>query len=349
MLPPDLAVSPLVIGIHSIAQDNIFFVVEEGNAHDGEFQKALAMIHAAAEAGADAIEFQLAHADEFYVAADPGCERYRKREYSPSQYRELLQTARGLGLEFIATPFSRGMVDLFAAEGCSAFTINASDLNNPDILDPVAESGRPFFLALPLATRQEVDWAVQRVVRKGATAFGLLVGQHPMGGTGSGVPIENTQLGAMQALRTEYGVSVGFIDHTPLSFMPAIAAAAGAQVITKHLALSRAEKGPDWWICLEPAEMKEAIALARKARESVAISEKTVLAEEMDDRPAMRRSVVAGRDLPEGHVIALGDLSYKRPGGGIAPSERNLLVSRRLLRAKKRDEKIFVEDMESSR
>lgn len=328
------------IGSKIISSGCLFFVIEEGQANLGDYQKALSMIEAAASTGADAIEFQLFRAKDFYVKNAPGFELYLKRELSDLQIKDLIGCAKDKGLEFIAVPLSHKMVESLAQAGCSGFNINASDLTNPDIIDAVVASGLPFFLSLPLSAEEEIDWAVNRIRTKSEASFALLHGQHSMASGKNGVDIEHTSLGYIATLRQKYSVPVGFIDHTPHSWMPAVAVAAGADLVTKHLTLARAEKGPDWEVCLEPEEMKEAVFLAKKAKESIETKSKKLAPGENMDRSKMRRSIVAARSIVPGEVIKRNDLAFKRPGTGIDPSKYEELVGKTVLHEIKEDKQI---------
>jgi N,N'-diacetyllegionaminate synthase len=311
--------SNFTIGPRDVSRGDVPFIVEEGQANEGRLPVALEMIRAAAASGADGIEFQLAVADDFYVRSHRGHAIYKSREFTPDQLRTLVQAATDAQIAFVAAVFSPHLVPVLRDAGCAAFNVNASDLTNHEIMDAVAASGRPFFLSLPLATREEIDWAVERVRRTAAAPFALLLGQHTMKTGEGGVPVEATCLGAIATLRERYSVPVGFIDHTNRTWMPAVAVAAGAAAITKHMALRRADHGSDWQICLEPDEMAEAVRMVRAVGASIAESDKVVAEGELLDRRFMRRSIVASEPVSVGQPIRREQLAFKRPGLGIDP------------------------------
>ena len=324
---------------------SLFFIAEEGQANLGDFQTALAMIDIAADVGVDAIEFQLARAKDFYVASHPGYEKYAKREFSDAQHRELVQRARERGIAFIAAPLSHHLVPSLRQAGCSAFNINASDLTNPDIIDAVVASDLPFFLSVPMATDEEIRWAIDRIRRHGRnTSFALAHGQHTMASAG-GVPIAGTALGYLATLVNAYRAPVGFIDHTSHPWMPAVAVAAGAGFVSKHLAHSRDAHGPDWQICLEPGEMRDAVTSARAVWESVHTRTKNLAQGEQADRSIMRRSVVAARSIPAGAVLRREDVVFKRPGTGLDPSRYEDLIGKTTLHDVQPDDQIVMADV----
>lgn len=310
----------------------IYFTVEEGQANLGNFDKALKMIDVAAETGADAIEFQLAIASDFYIKSHKGFRIYSEREFPAGQLAQLVSHTKEKQIDLVVAPFSTRLIDIMAKLDCRAFNINASDLNNPDILDAVSDSGKPFFLSLLLSSENEIEWAIERISRRRSPNFGLLLGQHTMASGEQGVSIEHTNLGYITTLKELYKVPVGFIDHTPLPWMPACAVAAGADIITKHLALSRDDKGPDWQVCLEPDEMKQAVEWARKAKESISNTQKTLAPGENIDKSVMRRSIVSARQITKGHLIERSDILFKRPGTGFAPDQFMKVIGKRAVR-----------------
>lgn len=330
----------LKIGHKTCGGGNLFFVVEEGQANLGDFDKALGMIDVVSKTGADAIEFQLARAGDFYVKSHPGFATYLEREFSDVQHRELIRCAKDKGLEFIAAALSHKLIESLTKAGCSGFNVNASDLTNPDMIDAVSDSGLPFFLSLSMAKEEEIEWAISRIQQKKNSGFALLHGQHTMASGLQGVAVEHTSLGYLATLKQKYGLPAGFIDHTPYVWMPAAAVAAGANLVSKHLALSRAEKGPDWHVCLEPDEMKEAVSLAKSMQESINVRNRVLAPGENFDRSIMRRSIVAAKPIPAGKKIERNDIEFKRPGDGVDPSHYENILGRISLREIKQDEQL---------
>lgn len=318
----------------------ILFVVEEGQANQGNYGLALEMIDLAAACGADAIEFQFAEADEFYVSSHPNHAVYRQRELSDEQLRGLRQRAAEKRLLIVAAALGERMVERVVTAGYPLLDVNSSDLVNPRMLDAAAASGLPFFMGTAMATIDEIDWAVARVVGRGARCA-LLHGQHVMAAEAErGVPSDRVHLLSIQALVERYDLPVGFIDHTSTVLMPALAVAAGASIVTKHLAPRAGWAGPDSQICLAPDRMKECVEYARLADQARGASDKCLIHGERDDRVLMRRSIVAAGDLPAGTVLRDEHLRFKRPGSGLPPRDVDTVLGRRLTTAVRRDDPI---------
>jgi N,N'-diacetyllegionaminate synthase len=333
------------IGNKIINEHSNFFIIEEGQANWGDFNKALKMIDVAVEAGGDAIEFQFAIPSDFYVKDHPYLEVYNKTQLPINKMIEIVNYCKKKEIEIIVAPLSHNLIKPLKKAGCSAFNINASDINNPQILDSVAESGLPFFLSLPLAEEKEIDWAINRLNSKRKNDFILLHGQHTMASGEDGVSIEHTSLGYINKCKEKYNKLVGFIDHSPLLWTPSLAYTSGANIVSKHLCISRTEKGPDWHICLEPAEMKDCINKFRQTAISINQKDKVLAPGENIDRSMMRRSMVALNKINKGDVITKKDITFKRPGDGVAPSDYEKFINKVALRDIDEDAKITYNDI----
>lgn len=333
------------VGTREIGEDGLFFTIEEGMANLGNYDKALRMVDAASMTGADAIEFQLVVADDLYASNHPGHIFCSKCEFSNLQIADLVAYAKSKGMEFLAVPLSHKLIEPLVNAGCSGFNINASDINNPDIIDAVSDSGLPFFLSTLMASEEEIEWAVKRIYGRSSPYFAILHGQHTMMSSELGVDVAHTALGYIRTLKSRYQVPVGFIDHTWYAWMPAAAVSAGADSVSKHMALSRDERGPDWQVCLEPDEMKEAVFLARELRKSIISRHKVLVPGEVMDRAKMRRSIVASKSLKSGQIIKRGDVEFKRPGLGIEPSKYEGVVGKMIICNLDKNELIRSEDL----
>jgi sialic acid synthase SpsE len=307
---------------------------EEGQANQGDLAVALGMCKTAAAAGANGIEFQLFLANDMYVSGDPGHVIYKSRELSNTQIRELISATHEAGLLCQVAGLSPTIIELCAEAGADVFCVNATDLTNPIIIDAVAATGKPFWLATLMGTLEEIDWAVNYSLTKCRSDIGLLHGQHVMSSdTSRGVPPELLQLDCIELFKRRYGLVTGFVDHTATQHVPSIAAAKGAALVMKHLAPDLDYRGPDWVVCLDPASWKEARSMLDYTVKSNGAS-KEISQAEFKDRSLHRRGIHTKVDFSEEHQLVSGDLVALRPGkGGMDPREIHDLVGRRLARA----------------
>lgn len=314
-----------------ITENDLFFWVEEGQASHGDIKIAKEFIKTAANIKVDAIEFQLAIAEEFYIKSHPMYNYYKDIQYSPEQIIELIDYTHENELIFIAAVLAPSLIPFLTKNGCDAFVINASDINNSAIIELIIDSKLPFFICLPLATNEEIDWIIKFCYSRGAKNFVLMHGQHTMASGDSGVKIEDTNLGFIETLKQEYSQMVGFIDHSRNIFMPSIARVAGANYISKHLFLKKNTVGPDWFVCLDPLDMKVSVECARATNISLFRKEKELAEGEDMDKKIMRRSVVAACDIAANTIIDKSMFVFKRPGSGIPPSEYQIFIGKRAL------------------
>ncbi|HBX53547.1 MAG: hypothetical protein A2275_07305 [Bacteroidetes bacterium RIFOXYA12_FULL_35_11] len=334
------------IGEKIITENDLYFWIEEGQASMGDFETAIKFIDTASEIGADGIEFQLAIPDEFYIATHPAIKHYSKIKFTNNQIAELIQYTKKNKINFIAAVLSKSLIPFLKENGCDAFVINASDINNPEIIDGVIESGLPFFISLPLASESEIDWIVERCMSKKASNYVLMHGQHTMASGEHGVMPEHSNLGFLSTMKNKYNIPVGFIDHSPNSYMPSVARAAGANFISKHLFLADNCTGPDWFVCQNPEKMKATIDLTRSVSMGLVSKEKVLAPGENMDKTVMRRSIVATCDIPAGTVITMDLLAFKRPGKGLPPNEYEKLLGMKSIEIIKKDENIYLNNLE---
>ena len=335
------------IGIHRCSSlEPTLLIAEEGQANQGDVELALKMIDLASECGADGIEFQLSVARDLYISTHEGYHLYKEREFAPDVIEELIRVVHSKNMLFQAACLSERLVEIVAEKGADVLVSNATDLNNPRMLDALSACGKPFFIATLMGTMEEIDWAVSRVRRNGATNFGLLHGQHIMGSKkGIGVPVEYAQLDCMSVMEQRYGVPVGFVDHTDSEIMPAIASSRGAVVVAKHLAPEPGWRGPDWQVCLDPRAWARAVDYLQYANDARG-ADKELSVEEIQDRSLMRRSIVAARDIPPGKALDALDMAFKRPGGGLDPRNYERYIGQRVKISVQTDEMITEEILE---
>ncbi|MHC5003244.1 MAG: N-acetylneuraminate synthase family protein [Planctomycetota bacterium] len=326
-----------------------YVIAELGVNHDGSVDRALALVDAAATAGADAVKLQ--HFDarrllsrearlaEYQVRAGAtDCQDMLESLQLPvTALGRVAERARSAGMHAIVTVFSVELVDEAETVPWDAFKVASPDLVNRPLVERLAATGRPLLLSTGAATLDEVRatrrWLVPR-------PFVLMqcVSAYP-------APDESAHLGALAALRAAAPEALGYSDHTTAVDTGALAVAAGARVLEKHLTWSREAAGPDHAASLDPAGLADYVRLARRAFAMLGGPDKQVLDIERDVRSAARQSVVSTRALAAGATIERGDLAIKRPGTGLPPGLLETIVGRRLIRAVEADMPIGEDDL----
>ena len=343
------------IGRKLVGQPGFVYVIAEaGVNHDGEIALAKELILAAAEAGADAVKFQVFSADRLVTRQAPVAAYQQKAGQAPTQHAmlrrlelshdqlgQLAQFARQRGIEFLATPFSVPDLQFLVSIGVAAIKLASPDIVNAPLLDAAACSGLPVIASTGAADMDEIAAAVQRLRRSGPGLLALLhcISSYP-------APEDQVNLAAIGTLARAFECVSGFSDHTDSVAMGAYAAAAGARIVEKHLTLDRKRPGPDHGFSLEPKAMAEYVRHVRHASGLLGDGRLSATDAQRDVRMLSRASIVAARDIQAGEVLDRGMLTTKRPGTGISPMEIDRIVGRRAVRAIHADTTLTWDDVE---
>lgn len=311
-------------------------VAEIGVNHDGNLDRAIELTAAAAEAGADAVKLQLfdpmqllaAEADLAAYQVSQGeqdafamLQRLRLRA---EQMRFVRDEAQRRGLAFVVTPFSVDNVSELRRLDVDMVKIASPDAVNTPLLDAAASLGRPMIVSTGTCTLDELEHAAKLVCRTGGALL-QCVSSYP-------TPCEEAAIGAMAAMRQRFGVPVGYSDHTTDELTGALAVAAGACVIEKHLTHDREAPGPDHAASFEPDQFAEYVRHVRAAAAMLGPVAKPAHRRDAEVRTLCRQSVCAARNLEAGHVLRREDLAVRRPGTGIPAAELDALIGAELLR-----------------
>lgn len=328
---------PLIIAGRTIASSEATFVIAEiGVNHDGSLERAMQLVDVAAECGADAVKLQVFSADALMhrsgqfaeyqqqqcADADPAA-MLRRYELRPEQVERLVAAIAQRGMTPLATPFSLADVDTLAALDVPALKIASPDLVNRPLLRRAARLRRPLLVSTGAATIEEVDRTIGWL-RDADVPFALLhcVSSYP---TRNG----DAHLCWIAELARRYdGAAIGYSDHTTDPLAGALAVAAGACIIEKHLTYDRSAPGPDHAASADPAEFADYVRLVRRADLLRGIPGKRVLPVEQDVRRVSRQSLVLARALGPGEVVAEDDLVIQRPGTGIPAAHLDRVVGR---------------------
>jgi N-acetylneuraminate synthase/N,N'-diacetyllegionaminate synthase len=324
--------NPLLIGGRSFGPGRPTLVIAEiGVNHDGSADRAIELVHLAGDAGADAIKLQLFRADRLmhgesaFAAyqrervndADP-IEMLRRFELADAKVERIVAAARSRGLLPLATPFSVEDVDLIERLDLPAIKIASPDLVNLPLLRRAIATSRPLLVSTGAATMDEVlrtrSWL-------GDADFALLhcISSYP-------VAAEDAHLAWIGELAAATGVVVGYSDHAADVAAGALAVAAGATIIEKHLTYDRSAAGPDHAASADPDQFAQYVRSIRHSEKLLGTDSKRVLGCEADVRRVSRQSLVLSRAIAPGEPISRNDLTTKRPGTGIPAAEIDAVV-----------------------
>lgn len=321
-------------------------VAELGNNHEGDPGVARELIAAAADAGAHAVKLQTFRVERFVRPQDEA--RYAQLagfELADEDVRSLAELAHDLGVLLISTALDLGSVELLEPL-VDAFKVASGDNDFLPLLDRVADSDRPLIVSTGLLDLDGVRRVKTRIegrrAERGAAAD--LAFLHAV--TAYPCPPDQVHLAAIPMLARELGCPIGYSDHTLGIEACVLAATLGAAILEKHVTLAHDFSDfRDHQLSATPDELRELVAAVGRARVLGGSATKEVQPAEEQLHDAVRRAIVAARDLPAGSTLAAADLTWMRPRDGLAPGNEAALLGRRLAQARARGEAIREEHL----
>ncbi len=325
-------------------------IAEAGVNHNGDVDLAIALVDAAAAAGADMAKFQAFSADSLSSADAPAAKYQSERtghvdqramlsalELSREAFAKIAEHCRTRSISFLCTPFDLEELEFLISLDMPAIKIASGELTNGPALALFGAQDMPIYLSTGMATLDEVEAAVEALKQAGAKDITALhcTSLYP-------APLETLNLRAIETMRTALGLPVGYSDHSTGIHASIAATALGATVIEKHLTLDRAMPGPDHAASLEPNELKEMIAGIRAVASSLGDGRKQPAPGEADTARVARRSWHAAHDLTAGQVLTEGDVVALRPETGVSASKP--VIGNTISRAIKRGSPINLDD-----
>jgi N,N'-diacetyllegionaminate synthase len=313
-------------------------IAEAGVNHNGQLDLALGLVDAAAAAGADIVKFQSFRADR--IATDRAEKAaYQQRQAPLESQREMLRrlelsreaheaiAARCVmrGIEFLSTGFDVPSLDLLSSMGVTLFKIPSGEITNLPYLRHVGAMKGEVILSTGMATLDDIDAAIGALEAAGTPRHRITLLQCT---TQYPAPFQDVNLRAIPAMRERFGVPVGFSDHTAGLEAAIAAVALGATVVEKHFTLDRSLPGPDHAASLEPPELSAMVLAIRNVEAALGDGHKRPMPSEQANLDAARKSLVAAVPIRAGERFTLGNLTAKRPGGGLSPMRLDDIVGR---------------------
>ena len=335
---PDICIGSRIIG----PGRSPFIVAEMSGNHNQSLDRALAIVEAAARAGAHGLKLQTYTADtmtldmkdgDFFIS-DPqslwqGRSLYQlyQEGYTPwDWHRPLLDRCRELGLIGFSTPFDDTAVDFLESLDVPCYKIASFENTDLLLIRKVAATGKPLIISTGMATAAELDETVSAVREAGCQDLILLkcTSSYPASS-------ENSNLLTIPHLRELFGCQIGLSDHSLGIGVSVASVALGATLIERHFTLRRADGGVDATFSLEPEEMHSLVVESERAWQALGKVSYGPTAEEKKSL-VFRRSLYVARDMKAGEVLTRENLRAIRPGLGLAPKYFEALLGRRVNR-----------------
>jgi pseudaminic acid synthase len=334
--------TPFAIAGRPIGPGHSCYLIAELSAnHRQDFDQAVELVHAAKNAGADAVKLQTYTADTLTIPSDRPEFRIHGgtlwdgrtlhdlygEAYTPWDWQpKLKRIADDLGLHLFSTPFDSTAVDFLEGMGVPAHKIASFEIVDLPLVERIARSGKPIIMSTGMATLAEISEAVETVRKVGNEQLLLLkcTSAYPS-------PPGAMNLRTIPHLADTFGVPVGLSDHTLGIAVPIAAIALGACVIEKHMTLSRSTHGPDSAFSLEPNEFKAMVEAVRVAEQALGRVNYGVGPEELKSR-VFRRSLYVVEDVKVGEPFTEHNIRSIRPGNGLPPKFLTEVLGRRASR-----------------
>lgn len=325
------------------ARKPVIIIAEAGVNHNGDYDRAVAMIHAAKEAGADYVKFQTAVPELVISAIAPKAE-YQKETTGEAEsqldmcrkihlkldaYRSLKEICDSVGIGFMSTPFDLVSIDCLAPLGMDYWKIPSGEITNLPYLRKIGALGGEVILSTGMSDLDETEQAL-RVLEEVGTPRSRVILLHC--NTQYPTPFCDVNLRAMNDLRTLHPKAVGYSDHTVGIEVPVAAVAMGAEVIEKHFTLDKSLPGPDHKASLDPAELAAMVRAVRNIEMALGSEGKHVSPSERPNITVARKSIVAARDIRAGEIFSEENITVKRPGNGLSPMLWDSVIGKTAMR-----------------
>jgi pseudaminic acid synthase len=328
------------IGKHTIGPGHRPFVIAEmsGN-HNGDLDRAMAIVDAVAATGAQALKLQTYRPDTITIDVDlpafrvsddhglwGGQNLYRlyEKAHTPWEWHEpIFRRAHDLGLTVFSSPFDPTAVDLLESLGAPAYKIASAEIVDLPLIELCARTGKPLIISTGTANVAEIHAAVATARAAGNEALIVL-------GCTASYPASpaDSNLRGIPLLADTFDVVPGLSDHTMGIGVPVAAVALGACAIEKHVTLSRADGGVDSDFSLEPAELAALVTETERAWQALG-SPRIGPRESELEVLRVRRSLYVVADVTEGDAVTIENVRSIRPTGGLPPADLPRLLGRR--------------------
>jgi N,N'-diacetyllegionaminate synthase len=314
-------------------------IAEAGVNHNGDLALAKRLIDVASEAQVDYVKFQTFSASKLvssnaekanYQKANTSIdenqlEMIRKLELSKEDHFELLKYCKTKNIKFLSTAFDLESIDLLLDLGIKLGKIPSGEITNYPYLVKMAKSFEKIILSTGMSEINEINDTLAVLLKNGRSLNDITIlhcnTEYP-------TPMKDVNLLAMASMQKQFGIDVGYSDHTLGIEVPIAAVALGAAVIEKHFTLDKMLEGPDHRASIDPIELKAMVEAIRNIEVALGSSEKTVSESEIKNISAARKSIVAKTNIKKGEIFTEENITTKRPSNGISPMQWKKIIGK---------------------
>lgn len=331
-------IKPVKIGKRLVGDGvPVFVIAEIGINHSGSYEQAIRMIDVAVEAGVDAVKFQAFKARKMY-SEKAGHLNYASKKKSilslveemelPEDWpAKLARYTKKKKVIFFSSVCDEASVDLMDPY-MDVYKVTSYEMTHIPLLKYIAARGKPIIMSTGTADLEEVKESVKAIYSTGNKQLIIMqcTGKYP-------APLSSINARAIVTLKNEFGVPVGLSDHSrdPIT-APMTAVALGANLIEKHITLSRRLPGPDQAMAIEPQELLEMVRRIREVEQTLGTGEKITQKEEEYVKRFARRSIFATKVINKGDVVTAENAAVLRSGemkGILRPSDWEKILGKK--------------------
>lgn len=325
-------------------------IAEAGVNHNGSFDIACELIKAAKNAGADCIKFQTFKSEKL-VSTYAHTADYQKKttgeasqldmlkglELSYDHFMKLKDYSDKLGICFISTPFDLESISFLNSIDIPFWKIPSGEVTNLPYLVAIANTKKPVIMSTGMCEIDEIRAAVKVLRDNGSTDISLLHcnTEYP-------TPYRDVNLKVIRTMKEEFGLEIGYSDHTNGIEVPIAAVAMGASIIEKHFTINRNMEGPDHKVSLEPDMLAQMIVCIRHIEDAIGSPQKCPTMSEKKNIYVVRKSIVAQKNIKKGDILTEDNITIKRPGYGISPMKWYEILGTKAVRDFREDELIEI-------
>ncbi len=331
-----------------------FIIAEMSGNHGGDINKALEIIRAAKEVGADAVKLQTYRADTITLnSMNPDFLLPKNNPWSESKnlyslyekaftpwewHQQLFDEARRIGIMIFSSPFDSDAVDLLEELKAPLYKIASPEITDVPLLEYVGSKRKPVIISTGVAELSDIELAINTLRRSGAKDIVLLkcTSSYP-------APPESINLKTMVDMASRFNCLIGLSDHTLGTAVPVAATALGASVIEKHFILEKTYDSVDGFFSLDKTEFKRLI-------EEIRIAEKSLgkVTYELDEEGMKnfwgRRSLYISKDLNEGEIVTSEHIKSVRPHFGCHPKHYKEVLGSKAKKSLKFGDRVILDD-----
>ena len=317
-----------------IKKNKTYIIAEMSANHGGELEKAIEIIHAAKEAGADCLKIQTYTADtltidcrnDYFMVKGGlwgGSNLYDlyKEAYTPWEWQpKIKEECDKIGIDFLSTPFDKSSVDFLETMNVGAYKIASPELIDIPLIKYVASKGKPMLVSCGMGSKEEIEDAVNAMKSQNLENYILLkcCSEYPS-------DYSNMNLALIADMKEKFNCSVGLSDHSMGSLGAVLAVALGAKVIEKHFCISRNDKSADSEFSMEANEFE---SMVKDIRNTELILGKAQYGPSPGEERGLRnrRSLFAVKDIKKGEIFTENNIRSIRPGQGIVPKYYDQII-----------------------